>query len=147
MSHSVEPGSVGGGTATPPDPPEPSIAQLVTQLSEQSSRLVRDEIKLATVELQEKAKRAGIGAGLFGVAGAAALFGAGALTACAILLLDLVLDAWLAALIVAVLLFVVAGILALVGKKQVQRATPALPAQSIASVKRDVETVKEAAHR
>lgn len=144
MSHTVEAGGTAGGAGRPP---EPSIAELVNQLSEQTSRLVRDEIKLATVELQQKGKRAGIGAGLFGGAGAAAFFGAGALTACAILLLDLVLPAWAAALVVAVVLFVIAGILALVGKGQVQKATPPLPEQAIGSVKQDVETVKEAAHR
>jgi len=144
VSHSAEP----GGTAVGPvRSAEPSIAQLVTQLSEQTTRLVRDEIKLATVELQEKGKRAGIGAGLFGGAGAAAFYGGGALTACAILLLDLVLPAWAAALIVAVVLFVIAGILGLVGKGQVKKATPPLPEQAIGSVKRDVQVVKERAHR
>ena len=89
--------------------------------TEQVSRLVRDELALARAELTQKGKHAGIGIGLFGGGGALAFFGLGALVATAILLLDLVLPAWAAALIVAVALFLVAGILALVGKKQVSR--------------------------
>jgi len=124
-----------------------SVSQLLTRLSEQTSQLVRDELALVKVEMQDKAKHAGLGAGLFGGAGVLALFGIGTLIATAILALDLVLPAWLAALIVAVAVLAAAGIVALVGKKQVGQATPAAPQHALASVKQDVETVKEARHR
>ncbi len=123
-----------------------STAELVSRLGEQVSTLIRSELRLAQVELQEKGKRAGIGAGLFGGAGLVALFGAGGLVACAILALALIMDAWLAALIVGVVLLAVAGILALVGRSQVQRAAPPLPTEAVEGIKQDIQTVKERRH-
>jgi uncharacterized membrane protein YqjE len=123
-----------------------STAELVSRLGEQVSTLIRSELRLAQVELQEKGKRAGIGVGLFGGAGLVALFGAGALVACAILALALIMDAWLAALIVGVVLLAVAGILALVGRSQVQRAAPPLPTEAVEGIKHDIQTVKERRH-
>jgi uncharacterized membrane protein YqjE len=130
-----------------PAPAEPSLGELVTQLTEQTSRLVRSEMQLAQAEMQEKAKNAGVGAGLFGAAGIVALYGVGALIATVILALSLVLPAWAAALIVTVVLFAIAGVVALTGQKRVSRATPPAPQQTIDSVKRDIETVKEGRHR
>src|SRR3712207_4660756 len=106
---------------------EPSTSELVQRASEQISRLVRDELTLAKAELTEKGKHAGIGVGLFGGGGVLALYGLGVLIATAILALDIVMPAWLAALIVGVVLFAAAGILALVGKKQVKQAVPPMP--------------------
>lgn len=123
---------------------EKSTAELVQQASEQLSRLVRDEITLAKAELAEKGKRAGIGAGLFGGAGAFGLYGLGAAIATGIIALDLVLPLWLAALIVTVTLFVIAGVLALLGKQQLSRAVPPEPLAAIESVKADVDEVKHA---
>jgi uncharacterized membrane protein YqjE len=131
---------------TTPGQGDPSVPQLLTQLSEQTSRLVRDELALAKVEMTEKAKHAGIGAGLFSAAGVLALFGVGTLIATAILALDLVMPAWLAALIVALLVLAAAGVAALVGKRQVQQATPAAPEAAVDSIKQDLQTVKEARH-
>jgi uncharacterized membrane protein YqjE len=123
-----------------------STGELVSRLGEQVSTLIRSELRLAQAELQEKGKRAGIGVGLFGGAGVVALLGAGALVACAILALALVVDAWLAALIVGVVLLAVAGILALVGRSQVQRAGPPLPTEAVEGLKQDIQTVKERRH-
>ncbi|SCG64873.1 phage holin family protein [Micromonospora halophytica] len=123
---------------------EPSTAELVQRATEQVSRLVRDELALARAELTQKGKHAGIGIGLFGGGGALALYGLGALVATAILLLDLVLPAWAAALIVAVVLFLLAGIFALVGKKQVSRAVPPVPESTVRSVRADVDVVTAA---
>ncbi|MFV2113021.1 phage holin family protein [Micromonospora sp. DT178] len=123
---------------------EPSTAELVQRATEQVSRLVRDELALARAELTQKGKHAGIGIGLFGGGGALALYGLGALVATAILLLDLVLPAWAAALIVAVVLFAMAGVLALVGKKQVSQAVPPVPEAAVRSVRADVDTVAAA---
>lgn len=121
-----------------------STAELVQRASEQVSRLVRDEIALAKAELAEKGKHAGIGIGLFGTGGVLAMYGVGALIATLIIVFDLFLPLWLAALIITVALFLVAGILALFGKKQVTKAVPPEPQAAIESVKADVEEVRHA---
>jgi uncharacterized membrane protein YqjE len=123
-------------------PQEPPLGALVHRLSEQIPELVRSELRLAQVELAEKGKKAGIGVGLFSAAGLLALFGLGTLITTAILALDLAMPAWLAALIVAVVLFAGAGVAALIGKKEVSAATPPAPERTIASVREDVDTLK-----
>ena len=156
--------SPGGATrvAAPPSDTDPSTGQLISDLTNQISRLVRDEARLAQAEVTQKAKRLGVGAGLFGGAGLFAFFGLAALITTAILALALVLPAWLsalilllaqvlpawlAALIVTVVLFAIAGVLALIGKKDVQKGTPPIPTEAIASTKTDIQTVKESARR
>ena len=131
-----------GGQARPVT--DQSTSELVQRASEQITRLVRDEIALAKAELTEKGKHAGIGVGLFGGGGVLALYGVGALIATLIIVFDLFLPLWLAALIVTVVLFAVAGVLALLGKKQVTKATPPEPEAAVASVKADVDEVKHA---
>jgi hypothetical protein len=132
---------------TAPDPANASTGELIGQLTEQLSRLVRDEARLAQAEVTQKAKKLGIGAGLFGGAGLMACFGLAVLISAAVLGLAEVLPAWLAALIVAGVLFAVAGVLALVGKKDVAQASPPLPTQAIAGVQADVATVKQGLSR
>jgi len=122
-----------------------STAELVQQASEQISRLVRDEIALAKAELAQKGKHAGIGIGLFGGSGVLALYGTGAAVATLIIVFDLFLPLWLSALIVTVVLFALAGIMALIGKSQVSKAMPPEPSAAIESVKADVDQVKQAA--
>jgi len=119
-----------------------TTGQLVSQLSNEVTQLVRDELRLAQLEVSGKAKKAGIGIGMFGAAGVIALYGLAALLTTIVLALALVIDAWLAALIVTVVLFVVAGIAALLGKKRVTEASPALPTQTVANVKEDVDAVR-----
>jgi len=121
-----------------------STAELVQRASEQITRLVRDEIALAKAELAEKGKHAGIGVGLFGGGGVLAMYGVGALIATLVIVLDLFLSLWLAALIVTVFLFVVAGILALIGKSQVTKAVPPEPKEAVAGLKADVDEVRHA---
>ncbi len=128
---------------TTPDPADASTGELLGQLTEQISRLVRNEARLAQAEVTQKAKRLGVGAGLFGGAGLMAFFGLAVLIGAVVLALDLVLPAWLAALAVAVVLFAVAGVLALVGKKDVAQASPPLPTQAMAGLQADVATVKQ----
>ena len=123
------------------------VGDLVQRMSQQTATLVRKELELAQVEMKEKGKRAGIGAGLFGGAGLVAAYGVGALIATLILVLATFLEGWIAALIVTVVLFAVAGILALTGKKQVDQATPPQPEEAIASTKLDVDEVKGRANR
>lgn len=131
------------GLNTRPAPADQSVGELVKAMSEQTSRLVRDELKLATAELQEKGKRAGVGAGMFGGAGLLAFFGAGALITCAIAALGEAMPVWAAALIVAAVLFAGAGLLALIGRKNVTEAVPPTPERAIAGAREDVATVKE----
>lgn len=126
---------------------DPSVADLVKQATEQMSRLVRDELKLARVEMAEKGRRAGMGAGLLGAGGMVALYGVGALLAAIGLGLAEAMPGWLAALIVAVVLFATAGVMALVGRRRISQAVPPVPAEAVRSVKADVDEVKERVHR
>ena len=121
---------------------EASAAELVKQLSEQTSRLARQEVELAKAELALKGKRAGLGIGLFGAGGTLAFYGLGALVATAILALATAVAAWLAALIVTVVLIAAAGLLALKGKSEVTAATPPVPEEAAESVKQDVQVAK-----
>jgi putative superfamily III holin-X len=131
----------------PADPADASTADLVKLASEQITRLVRDELALAKAEVGGKARRFGTGAGLFGAAGMIALYGVAVVIAMVILLLALVLPAWAAALIVAVVLLATAGVLALVGRGQVKAAAPPTPEETLDSVKADVQTVTEAVRK
>ena len=124
-----------------------SVGELVQQLSNQTAMLVRQELRLAQTELQAKGKRVGIGAGMFGGAGVVALYGVGALIAAAIIGIGTLMEPWIAAVIVGVVLLAVAGVLALTGRKQVERGTPPVPEQAIESAKRDVDEVKAARAR
>jgi len=121
------------------------VGELLKELSEQTTTLVRQELELAKLELTEKGKKAGIGAGMFGGAGIVGFYAVGALTACLILALATAVDGWLAALIVAAVYGAVAGVLALSGKSKVQQAVPAVPEQAVDSVKEDVQWTKSRA--
>jgi Putative Actinobacterial Holin-X, holin superfamily III len=139
--------------AAPTAPPVPAAghadlrqrpaAELVRDLSTQASTLVHQELELARAELAAKGKQAGIGAGMLGGAGLLALYGTGAMVAAAILALSTALDGWLAAVIVGAALFVVAAVLALMGRARAKRAVPPAPQQTLASVKEDVRFTKE----
>ena len=130
--------------STPPSAPDETLGALVHRLSEQIPELVRSELRLAQAELAQKGKKAGVGVGLFSVAGLLAFFAFGSIVATAILALSLVVDAWLAALIVAVVLLAAGGIVAMAGKKQVAQASPPVPERAIEGVKEDIATVKGA---
>jgi Flp pilus assembly protein TadB len=121
-----------------------SLGELMSQLSTQTSRLVRDELRLAQKEFQESAKHAGIGAGLLSVAGLFAFLGLATVIAAAVAALSLVLPVWAAALIVALVLFIIAGVAALVSKKQAEEVTPAAP-RTVETVKADIQEVKDRA--
>jgi putative superfamily III holin-X len=128
---------------TPPEElRERPIGDLVKQLAGQTSTLVRQEIDLAKAEMSEKASIAGKGAGLLGGAAVVGLLAAGALTAFLILLLSEAMDAWLAALIVTVVMAAVAAALGLAGRNRIRAATPPVPEQTVETVKEDVEWAK-----
>ena len=118
------------------------VGELLKQLSQETSTLVRQELELAKAEMSVKAKEGGKGAGMLGGAGISALLMLGALTATLIGVLDTFMKFWIAALIVTVIWAAVAGILALQGKNKLQDATPPMPEQTQDSVKEDVAWAK-----
>jgi hypothetical protein len=120
---------------------ERPFGDLIQQLAKETSTLVRQEIELARAEVTEKGRQAGKGMGMFGAAGILGLLALGALTAAAILALDLAVAGWLAALIVVAVYGTAAGLLVLVGKGRVQEATPPAP-QTVETVKEDIEWAK-----
>jgi len=124
-----------------------STAELVKMMSEQVSVLIRDELKLAQLELASKGKQAALGAGMFGISGMVALYGVGCLLACAIIAISGAVAAWLAALIVGMVLLATAGAVVLLGKHRLHKAAPAVLEETVASIKADVEEVRERAHR
>ena len=125
-----------------PDGSDRPIGELLKQLSQETTTLVRQEIDLAKAEMSEKGKRAGLGAGMFGGAGVAGLLALVALTIAAIAALDTGMPTWLAAVIVAVVWGAIAGLLALQGRQKVKAATPPAPEQAIESTKEDVQWAK-----
>jgi uncharacterized membrane protein YqjE len=127
-------------------PETQTLGALVHQLSQQIPDLVRSEIRLAQAEVAEKGKRVGVGIGMFSVAGLLGFFAVATLVTTAILGLATVLDAWLAALVVAVVLLVAAGVAGLAGKNKVAEATPAAPEKAIRGIKDDLATVKGGRH-
>jgi Putative Actinobacterial Holin-X, holin superfamily III len=139
-------GHMAGG-AQPPPAQERSTGELVKSLSEQVSVLVRDEFKLAQLEMTHKGRQAGAGIGMLGGGGLVALYGVGCLLACVIIAISGVVAAWLAALIVGAALLAVAAAVALVGKGRLRKATPPVPAETVSSIKTDVEEIRERAQR
>jgi uncharacterized membrane protein YqjE len=124
-----------------------SAGELVKQLSEQVSLLVRDELKLAQVEMTRKGKQAGFGVGMLGGSALIALYAVGCLIACVIIALSGAVAAWLAALIVGVALLAAAGVAALMGKGRLQKATPPVPEEAVGGVKTDIEEIRERIRR
>ena len=121
------------------------VAELLKELSNQTTTLVRQELELAKAEMAEKGKKAVLGAGMFGGAGLVGLLALGALTTCLIAALDTGMELWLAALIVTVVYAAIAGALALLGKQKTQEATPPAPQQALDSTKEDVQWAKNRA--
>ncbi len=121
---------------------DPTIGELMSRISDQTSQLVRDEIRLAQAETSEKVKHGVMGVAGFGVAGVLALYGVGLLLATAVLGLAEALPAWLAALIVTVLVLAGAAVAAVIGKKEVAEVAPVAPEKAVAGVKEDVATLK-----
>jgi uncharacterized membrane protein YqjE len=124
-----------------------SAGELVKQLSEQVSVLVRDELKLARLEMTRKSRQAGLGAGMMGGSALVALYGVGCLIACLIIAISGAVAAWLSALIVGAALLAAAGVAALIGKGRLRQATPPVPEQAVDGIKTDVEEIKERMRR
>ena len=130
-------------------PPEraASTGELVKQLSEQVSLLVREELEMARLELTRKGRFAGLGMGMYGASGLVALYAMACLLAAAIIAIAGEIRPWLAALIVGLALLVVSAVAALMGRSRMRRATPPLPEQAVEGAKADIEEVKEGMHR
>lgn len=154
MNHSSDTGLSAPPQRLPGDAPlegrpmaERSTGELVKLVAEQVSVLVRDELKLAQLEMTRKGKEAGTGIGMMGGGGLIALYGVGCLIACAILAIAHAVPAWLAALIVGAALLLLAAIVAAVGRGHMKRATPPMPREAVESIKTDVDAVKESVSR
>jgi len=128
-------------------PSDDSAADLVTRATQQTSELVRQELRLAQAEMTAKSRRLGLGGGLFGGAALVALLGLLGLPVAAIAGLATVLSVWASALIVGVALLVIAAVVAMIGKRQVEQASPLVPEQAVENVKADVAEIKQEAHR
>ena len=137
---------VSSSAQSPPER-ETSTGELVKQLSEQVSALVRDEMKMARLELTRKGRFAGLGMGMYGASGLVALYAIACLLAAAIIAIAGEIRPWLAALIVGLALLVVSAVAALMGRSRMRRATPPMPEQAVEGAKADVEEVKEGMHR
>jgi hypothetical protein len=126
---------------------ERSAGELVKLLSEQVSVLVRDELKLAQLEMSRKGKQAGLGVGMLSTGGLVALYGIGCLLAGAIIAIGEVVAAWAAALIVGAALLAGAAVAALLGKGRLRKATSPVPEDAVGSIKSDIEEIRERARR
>lgn len=139
----IIPAPPSGPTDPPPAEPTPSVGELFARITEQVSRLVRAEIDLVKAELIAKVTRLGIGAGLLAAGGVLALYGLGVLIHSAVLGLSNAVAPWLAALIVALAIFAIVGVLVLVGVKQLKAGVPPTPESAVENVKKDVDAVKK----
>lgn len=138
--------------ATPVDPGkqplvgltgERSIGQLVSDVSTDLSQIMRGEIELAKAEIKQDVSHAGKGAGLFVGAGVVALYALGLLFLGLAGVIAIWLSWWAGLLIVAGVLFLIAGILALIGKKQVTQVK-GKPEKTISNAQETVQTLKQA---
>jgi hypothetical protein len=126
---------------------EAPTGELVKQLSEQVSLLVREELKTARLELTRKGRFAGPGMGMYGASGLVALYAIACLLAAAIIAIAGEIRPWLAALIVGLALLVVSAVAALMGRSRMRGATPPMPEQAVEETKADVGEAEERMHR
>src|SRR3982751_6442992 len=100
------------------------VGELLRQLSQETTTLVKQEIDLAKAEMSEKGKQAGAGVGLFGGAGVSGLLALIFLSLAVVAAIDTATHAWLGALIVGLVWAAAAGVLALQGRNKVKQAVP-----------------------
>jgi uncharacterized membrane protein YqjE len=121
---------------------ERPVGELLKQLANETTTLVKQELELAKAEMREKAGKAGPGVGMWGAAGVTGLLALGSLTAFLILALDGAMPNWLAALIVGLVYAAIAGVLYLRGKQKVEEAGSPVPEQTVETLKEDVQWAK-----
>lgn len=131
----------------PERPGDLTIAELLERLTEQTSRLVRQEVELVRDELMTKASRAGMGTALLGGSGALAVYGGGAVVAGVVAALATELPPWAAALIVGGGLLAASGLLALIGRAKLRRAFPLVPRDAAERAKADARAIAEGARK
>ena len=134
--------TTGSSSAAPPRPPKRSLLSLITDIPALIQELFHREVELLKAELVAKLKALGVGAGLLAGAAVVLLFLIGVLLTSAVLALSLVMPGWLAALIVAAFLLIVAGILALIGYRILKRGIPPVPTESIHSLQKDYRAIR-----
>ncbi|SDQ18268.1 Putative Holin-X, holin superfamily III [Curtobacterium sp. UNCCL20] len=119
-----------------------SLFGLVGDVPKLVKELVTGELNLLKAEMLTKAKIFGLAAGLLVGALVIVLYAIGVLLTAAVMGLATVMPAWLAALVIAVVMLIVAAILGLVGWKRFKKGLPLTPKRTIDSVKNDVNAVK-----
>ncbi len=134
----------GGARHVAAQPSELSTVELTERLAAQVSTLVRTEVTHALDEVKSKGTRIGIGAGISGAGALLLYLGLATLIAAGVLGLATAVDPWLAALIVAIVVLVIGGILAAVGASKAKNAAPPMPAHTVDSVRADVAAAKGA---
>ncbi len=122
-----------------------STAALIRQASEQVAHLIRDEMRLLRIEMNEKRKRATKGASMLGAAAVIVLYAITVLLAAAVFGLATVLPMWLSALIIGGVMLVIAVILLLIGRSSLKKAVPPVPKDTMDSLKSDIAAVRERA--
>lgn len=120
---------------------EKSLGELFSDLSQGLSNLMRQEVQLAKTEITQKVASAGKSVGFLVAAGTLAFVGFQALVAAAIIALALVLPAWLAAVIVALVLIGLGGILAFIGISSMKKTNMA-PQETIQTLREDAQWAK-----
>ena len=126
----------------PGSPDDRSLGEIVGDIAKDLSELVKQEIELAKTEAKEDAKRAGRGAGMLGGAGVAGHLVLIFLSLALMFLLDMWMHIALAALIVAVVWGIVAAVLALRGRQELQKLSPPLETTQ-RTVKEDIRWAKD----
>jgi hypothetical protein len=124
------------------DPARKSLFKLIADVPALVKELVRGEIAQAKAELIIKAKALGIGGALMAVALVLVLYALGVFLTAAVFGLAYVMPDWLAAIVVALVLIIIAGVLGFIGYKKFKKGLPPVPEGTVASVKRDIDTVK-----
>jgi hypothetical protein len=116
------------------------------QVAEHASSLARLELELAGLELKRKAGALGAGVGLGLGAAVLALYGLGFALATIAVALAIVLDTWLALLLVTLGLLLLAAVLGLLARSRIRRGTPPVPEQAIREAKLTTEALKANGH-
>jgi Putative Actinobacterial Holin-X, holin superfamily III len=134
-----EPGTaISASPAPEQNPREKTLPQLLNDLSRELTDLVHQELELAKTEVTVKGKRLGKGVGWLGGAAVMAFLALAAVVACIIAALSAAMPLWLAALVVGAVLLAIAAGLGLLGKADLQRASPPVPEEAVESAKEDV---------
>ena len=121
--------------------PDPSIGELIGDISDDLSRLFRQELELAKAEIKQEAAKGGKAAGMLGGAGFAGYLAVVLLSLAVVFGLANVMDAGWAALIVAVVWAVIGGVLFVMGRNKLKTVDP-VPRRTVDTLKEDAQWIK-----